>query len=435
MGNEISIPYNFIPRSYQMEVLKRKERFIVLIWHRRAGKSCFALNKLIIEAFKQVGVYWYIAPYANQVKRIIFEDPEMLNKYIPPGCKINHTELKIELPNGSIIRFIGADNPENLRGSGLRGLVIDEFDDIDISIWTTILQPMLSLTRGWAMFIGTVKGYLNLYNFYKRATETKDKDWWCGNILDAETSGILPQEELDRLKKDVLNGELPQVVYDQEYRSQFNATGSGLFRRIDNNLWDGDLVIQDGRQYQIGIDLAKLNDYTVIIPVDLHTWKVGIPDRFTQLDYNLIESRIESNWRKYNKAHLRVEANSIGEPVCDHLQKRGIVVERFTTTEKLKEAMLKNLSILIETDSIKLPNYEPLIKELKAMRYERDEKTKKIKLVSTTEHDDCVMALSFACWNLSKVPLVKEESYDVKEFKKYKKLMYGSNGGRVIDNI
>lgn len=409
--------------KHHLAVLNAVARYKVIIWHRKARKTTLCLKHLIKEAFRVKGVYWYVAPHYNQAKRIVWEDPDMLNRWLPSCCKTNDSELKIAFPNGSIIRLIGADNPESLRGSGLAGVIIDEFDDIDINVWNTVLRPMLALTQGWAWFIGTPKGYGNLYEFRERALQNRETDWWCADLLDAETSGLIPQNEIEALQRAVETGELPKMVYDQEYRCQFVSGGSGLFRRIRENLWEGDLrPIRDEHRFKLGIDIAKLSDFTVITPIRLHDLFIGFPDRFNKIDYPMLEARIESNWRKYNRGTITLDANAMGEAVADHLEKDRDIsnIERFKTTEATREQLLKNLSILIETDRLKIPNDAQLIKELEAMRYDRDEKTKKIKIVSSIDHDDMVMSLAYACWDIKQIPLEIKNTWLQEEFRRAK---------------
>lgn len=427
---KITIPWDnqtqsaWKPEPHQLEVMRNKARFRVVIWHRKARKTTFAIQELIRRAAAKPGLYWIVFPFFSQAKRTIWEDPEMLPRYLPPGWTINNTEAKIMAPNGSVIRLIGADNRESLRGPGLKYVIFDEFDDIDLDTWHSVIRPMLVLTGGKAMFMGSPKGTQHLYSLYDKCESGRDKEWWAAPILRVTESNLLPENEVKSLQEDVKVGDMPQLTWECEYMCSRAAAASGVFRRIKENIWDGNLKIKSDRKYQIGVDIAKLSDWTVITPIDLHDWKIGIPERFQHLDYPLIEARIEANWLKYNKAKLIIENNSIGEPVIDHLihDKKITYIEPFLTTERSKEAIIKNLSILLETDQIKIPNYEPLIREMKVMRYERNNKSKKLKIVSPDGyHDDCVMSLAFTCWNLPRLPLKRPDTWIAKEFQKFKK--------------
>jgi len=80
---------------------------------RQAGKSTLVLNQLLKDALlKPNSRYWIIAPTYRQVKNIYWKDH--VKTYVIPELikKMNETELSIELINGSLLEFKGADNPD-----------------------------------------------------------------------------------------------------------------------------------------------------------------------------------------------------------------------------------------------------------------------------------------------------------------------------------
>ena len=64
---------------------------------------------------------------------------------------------RVEFPgvnNGPTSRvwFLSADNPDNIRGYGFKGLVIDEAASIPVDVWHYVLRPTIAQTLGWAVF-------------------------------------------------------------------------------------------------------------------------------------------------------------------------------------------------------------------------------------------------------------------------------------------
>src|SRR6266446_3365291 len=84
---------------------------------------------------KTDGRYAYIAPLFNQAKDIAWT---YLKHYARPLliAEPHETELRVDLINGARIRLYGADNPDRLRGIYLDGVVLDEYADMDPTIWT-----------------------------------------------------------------------------------------------------------------------------------------------------------------------------------------------------------------------------------------------------------------------------------------------------------
>ncbi len=71
----ITLPYKFEPREYQCPTMNAMlspnyKRGMAVI-PRRNGKDLTMWNGLICNAFKRVGLYYYIAPFYSQVRQII----------------------------------------------------------------------------------------------------------------------------------------------------------------------------------------------------------------------------------------------------------------------------------------------------------------------------------------------------------------------------
>jgi len=393
-------PHNWSPEAHQMATLCSEARFKVLVWHRKAHKTTFALNELIRWAANVKGVYWYVAPYLSQARRIVWEDPEMLPKYVPPDIwkTRNNQNMHITFPNGSMLYVLGADHPDSLRGPNPMGVVLDEYDDMKPEIWTAILQPIaMSNPDAWVWFTGTPKGQRDLFRKWIFAQDEANKSWFASLLTVHDTRLILP-ENLEEARNSTT-----EDFFKQEYECAFLEGAGSFFRNIDANIWDGELVIDRNRRYQIGVDLAKFRDYTVLTPFDLTTFEVGKPERFNQIDYTLQKARIEAMYLRLNRGRIVVDSTGVGEPIYEDLVERGIRnIEPYQFTEKSRRDLLTNLQILIEQGTIKLPNDETLLNELRTTQYNLSDRGKVKIGVPDSMHDDCVMSLALAVWDIPK---------------------------------
>ena len=71
---EIEMPYQ--PRKAFMPFHNRTKRWACIVAHRRAGKTVAAVNDIIRAAITYQGpngLFGYVAPYANQARRIAFD--------------------------------------------------------------------------------------------------------------------------------------------------------------------------------------------------------------------------------------------------------------------------------------------------------------------------------------------------------------------------
>lgn len=174
-NNQITIPYNFTPRPYQLEFFQIMDsgcRRYFSRWTRRAGKDVAYWNFVIKEAFTRVGNYYYVFPEYGQGKKALWEGKtkhqQMYLDYIPKEWikSKNANEMKVTLFNGSVIRIIGSSDIDKLRGSGPCGIVISEFAYHDAGLGVLeVLTPMLSENDGWLIINSTPCGKNFMYDF------------------------------------------------------------------------------------------------------------------------------------------------------------------------------------------------------------------------------------------------------------------------------
>lgn len=201
------------PRSAFREFLRTAKRWCCLVVHRRGGKTYSSLQKLLFRAMthKRPGPptrYAYIAPTREQAKDIAWGYLKEFTAQIP-GAVPNETDLKITFKDGMTIRLYSGENYERMRGLYFDGVVIDEPEDIDPIAWPSVIRPCLSDYKGWAIWIGTIKGKLGQWQRYLDAT--RDEDWFA-LLLKASESGIIPDDELQDLQKS-----MHPDIYAQEY--------------------------------------------------------------------------------------------------------------------------------------------------------------------------------------------------------------------------
>ncbi len=405
----ITIPHNWTPEAHQLPVLQNGSRFKVLVWHRKAHKTTLAINELYRWAAAIKGTYWYVAPFLGQAKKIVWQDPEMGAKYCPSIIwdKRNNSELTITFPNGSIVYIMGADNPQSLRGPNPRGVVLDEYDDMKPEVWSQIVQPIMAANpKGWTWFVGTPKGKRDLFRKFSYAEEQmrekgRESEWYCSRLRASE-SGIISPEGLLSVKNDPGT---PEDFYKQEYEVEFLDGAGTFFKGIENVLYEPSAVadklkIHPKKRYQIGIDWAKVNDFTVFTALDLTNFFVYPQTRFNQIDYNLQQARAEAFYLKHNKARVQMDGTGIGTPIFDSLSRSISRLEEYVFTEQSRKDLLENLKMKIETRTIRLPNDPVLRGELESFQYYLTPNGKVKIQCADNQHDDCVFSLALAVWDM-----------------------------------
>jgi hypothetical protein len=263
--------YPYSPRDAFKDFHKRKERWAVLVAHRRAGKTvatiCDIIRRAIVEN-KQDARYAYIAPYYAQAKNIAWD---YLLKFAEPAIvKANQSELWVELVNGAKIRLFGADNPDALRGLYLDGVVLDEYADMKPRMWGEIVRPLLTDREGWATFIGTPKGHNSFYDIYNAAQ--KHENWYV-KTLRADQSNLIPQNELLDAQQSMSANQ-----YEQEFLCSFEAAILGAYY---------------GQEMRRITDLGRITDIEYDPMFPCHTaWDLGFNDSTSIWWYQVVHGEI-----------------------------------------------------------------------------------------------------------------------------------------------
>ncbi len=219
---DIVIPYTPRPLQQELHDALLNYRWGVVVCHRRFGKTVFAINHLLMRALTtgNAGRFAYFAPFLKQAKSIAWDYLKHFSRPIP-GININETELRVDYPNGSRIRLFGADNPDANRGVYLDGVVLDEYAQMQPSLFTEILRPALSDRKGWCVWTGTPKGKGLFFDLYQKATADPD---WIAALFRASETGILDPGELASAKAMMSDDE-----FAQEYECSWQAALKGAY--------------------------------------------------------------------------------------------------------------------------------------------------------------------------------------------------------------
>jgi len=93
---------------------------------------------------------------------------------------------------------------------------------------------------------------------------------------------------------------------------------------------------------------------------------------------------------------MKIEANSIGQPVIDQMVRRGMSIIPFVTTNATKQVIIQNLQSALEHGDIKILNDPVLVGELLSYESKRNPSGSFSYSAPEGLHDDCVMSLAIA---------------------------------------
>lgn len=307
---------------------------------------------------------------------------------------ISKSERIITTHAGGFFGIYSADNIDAIRSEAFNLLVGDEAARIGGEGWQDAARPTLADANGDEILISTPKGKNWFYTEWMRgvSNESEYMSWT------APTSA----NPIPNIRKafDMARERVSERTFRQEWQAEFVEDGA-LFRNVAELSTLKPQEPEEGRQYIIGVDWGRVNDATVFSVWDIQGKRQAWLDRMTGTDYESQRGRLEVLSKKYNRAGILAEANSMGQPNIEALHLKGLPVMGFTTTNSTKAQVIQNLEMALERKEIALIDNDVQKNEL--MSYQSEKLPSGLVRYSAPVgmHDDTVMAAALGLWGIS----------------------------------
>ncbi|MBK8138368.1 MAG: hypothetical protein IPK52_21570 [Chloroflexi bacterium] len=377
-----------LPRPYpaQRTVKEQAARFNVLACGRRWGKTELVKTVLIEPALQGYPTGYFAPSY----KFVLEVWNGLVRTLSPLIARRDFSQKRIELITNGVIEMWTMDDPDAGRSRKYKTAVIDEAGLIPnlIQIFQEAIRPTLMDYSGSAWFPGTPKGHNDFWRMYETAGDTPEWARWQRPTHD---NPFIPTAELDAAKTDMTENR-----YRQEILAEFLEDGAGVFRYVRRAVYGQAPALADlaGRQIVIGVDLGKINDYTVFAALDLTTGQIVRIDRM-QGDYTSQLARLRDLCAIVKPSTLIIETNT-GQMFIEEARRMGLPVVGFTTTAVSKQPLIERLALAFEHQTIGIPDDAVLISELMAYESERLPGGSVRYSAPDGQHDDTVMAVALA---------------------------------------
>jgi hypothetical protein len=400
-------------------------RFVVGACGTKFGKTYACTIRLVKEAWDNKNTLnWWVAPSYAQSKMAY----AMVKKLLP---KDSYEEYKADLtlvllePDGSehsTIVFKSGDNPDSLRGFRVHFAVIDEAARVPYESFVSVMTT-LTETRGRAIIISTPKNRGWFYDVYQRGVKFASdgsplyvdgvKDQWPEWFSLRLPTWINPHVQIESIQE--MRRNLPEQVFRQEVAAVFLLDSAGVFQNIRACVTAGHFIEPPlpGRAYVLGVDLARIEDYTVLTVIDRVRKHVVYWARFNEVSWQIQYYRIMEIARMYNNALIAVDGTGLGDPICDTLSAAGFNVEGYKISGTSKTPLIEKLRLNIEQVRITYPHIPILIDELERYEYIVTERGNIQYSAPQGKHDDCVISLALANWYADQ-PLWRYRAHNVR---------------------
>lgn len=219
---------NWQINEIRKSILNHQARQKVVVAGRRWGKSILSLMWLLTKEIQPGERRWIVGPTYRQLKTTTWPMLRSIMRQYD-GAVINESELSIKLPNDSEIALKGAEQENNLRGSGINMVCMEEYSYIKPHVYEEIIYPMLTTTQGETLFIGTPNSFDHLYDAYLRG-QGDDPEWKSWQYTTVE-GGFVTEEEIEKAK-----ATMDETTFKTEFLADFVSTGNRAAYNFDRKL-------------------------------------------------------------------------------------------------------------------------------------------------------------------------------------------------------
>jgi hypothetical protein len=297
---------------------------------------------------------------------------------------------------GNKLDMRSADRPELIEGFGYKFIMLNEAGIIlrnEYLFYNTILPMTLDFNPDFYVG-GTPKGRGLFHELYTTAQDPEKKDQRHFHFTSYDNP-LLGQDELENL----IN-EMPGTIQKQEVYAKFMEDSSTVFRNLATCAVSEPAEPARKMRYKMGVDLARLQDYTTISVLDENGNQVYI-DRFKEVDWKIQEERIKRISTKYNNAEVWLDSTGVGDPIYEDLNRDGVNVKGYKFDNTSKKQLIQSLMMALEKEEIKIlrKDLAPVqYNEMMIFEYEMTSSGLIRYNAPPGYHDDCVIALALSNW-------------------------------------
>ena len=378
----------FTPYDKQNEFISKfadtDDLFGVVSAPRGSGKTLLGINLLL---------YWllqspmrkggWISPVYGQAKSVMDIIIQQAGDLIDSS---NRMEGTIGFVNGSTIKFLSSDSPDNIRGFRFTHLILDEMAFIkEIALGTAIL-PTLNPSGKKCLMISTPKGKNHFYN------------WFMKEGIVSMSFPLTECPYVSQILVEEARKSLPPDVFRQEFLAEFVDSGNDVFVGIDKVSTIGIFSKERKVEAFVGIDTGLVSDMsvlTVMSPVGRVLWIEALNNESIQA----IAQKFMHVMDHFSIQGGYIETNGVGRGMYDLVTARYRKIKPFNTTQDNKTEMVRKLIGDIESMNIELPSIElcpELHREFGTYTYKMSANGKLSFTHMAGAHDDYIDSLMLA---------------------------------------
>lgn len=303
--------------DYQDEILYNQARFTICEASTKVGKTFSHIWWIFERAHadwnKEGYNHWWVAPTVNQAK-IAFN--RLRNILVKSGLyEINKSIRTITCPNGAIISFLTASDPDNLYGEDVYSVVFDEAPRAKYDAFVA-LRSTVTYTEAPIKMIGNFGGVSNWMHLLKEKAKD-DTNYFYKKVTcwDAVDAGILSKEEVEQAQRD-----LPPKIFKQLYMAEEQESEDMLcsYGAI-NDLWTNTHVVKSERYITADIALHGSDKFVVLVWEGFRIINIQIVDKCEADEVEKLLKSTAEKW-KVGRSNIVYDADGLGSFLRGYLK-------------------------------------------------------------------------------------------------------------------
>lgn len=280
-----------------------------------------------------------------------------------------------------------------LRGHGATHLIVDEAAFVPEAVITEVAMPMLATTNGRLTLISTPSGR----NFFWRMFRMADTDpqIWARRAPSSESPRVSPAF------LDLQRRLISDRAFRTEYLAEFLDSGGQVFssETLERCLVEELPRLPDPGIFAAGVDWGRHHDATAVVVLEGSRRGANLVhlERMVGVGWSRQIERVVELLRAWRVRNAAIDQTGIGSMPTEMVSRIADVrVHEVSFSAHLKEGLIGDLALMVETGKIKWRPCPDLHRELEFFEVEVESSGRRRYGAPPGMHDDLVIALALA---------------------------------------
>ena len=368
---------------------------ILLVGGGASGKSYFSFQRAVIRAIQDRRKYLVVRKSATDLRRSCWVDLQNTIKQfkITGLCKINMTNMTIELPNGSSFLCMGIDDFEKVKSiPDITDCIIEEASEITFDDFSQLKMRLRGKGNLRNQIVLMTNPISKVNWIYKHFFENGCKEPNC--LINRSTykdNKFVNETTVRALESYKTTNPMFYRVY---CLGEFGSISKQVFTNYHSEELDIDALRKQGLQHLVGLDFGFVNDPTAIIDclLDESHKRIYVLREFYKT--GLLNSDIANQLQLMGLSKSLIIADSAGQKSIEEIKRAGI--SRIKPSIKGKGSVLQGIQKLQQYELVVDSSCFNLLEELENYSWKKDKASGEYINEPIDEYNHAIDALRYS---------------------------------------